>query len=387
MFFLLLILFICFTLNSQIKEYNIKNDLLLRYEELSNYLFNEKIIVRNKNDIKFFLDFEHNQLDNISNSSKYSNNTDNSTNNSNNSNIYIHGEIIFVRYYLLSFIGLFFGFIIILYGSYYYMLGLTINFGLFLYYFLILIIDTIKDSKRNYDKDNNNLPNYLYLYAFSFSSGILLCIFIYEKEKIKIQYKVIKILYGCILGFFLFKTISYYYYCFNGKIINNKFYYLFVFLLVFIGAIVNFCLSKFEFLPCSIISGSYFIITSISYILGQYYSDIINITDSKKEKKDFTLFIIHIFLIIGSLIHQINYYKMKILENPFLSQRMTFNESDNLIPENRESINGQEEQEEQEYEENPDQEPNDKEENQEKLVNDQPQNKEEDDDDINDQED
>ena len=253
--------------------------MLLRHDELSNNLFNKKYILNSHDDINLFLEIEANQTDNNSNSSNYTNNTDNI------SCIYIHGEIVFVKYYILSFLGLFFGFLIILYGSYHYM--------------FILIIDSIKDSKRIYDEQNNNLPNYLYLYAFSFFSGIILCIFIYEKEKTTIQYKIIKILYGCILGFFLFKSISYYYFCFKGKIIDKKIYYTFLFPFVIAGSIVNFFLNKLEFLPSSIILGTYFIISSISYILGKYYSDIIKITNSEEAIKDYTLFIIHIILIIA----------------------------------------------------------------------------------------
>ena len=40
-------------------------------------------------------------------------------------------------------------------------------------------------------------------------------------------------------------------------------------------------------------------ISSISYILGKYYSDIITITNSEETIKDYTLFIIHIILIIA----------------------------------------------------------------------------------------
>ena len=98
---------------------------------------------------------------------------------------------------------------------------------------------------------------------------------------------------------FLFKSINYYYFCFKGKIIDKKIYYTFLFPFVIAGSIVNFFLNKLEFLPSSIILGTYFIISSISYILGKYYSDIITITNSEETIKDYTLFIIHIILIIA----------------------------------------------------------------------------------------
>ena len=77
---------------------------------------------------------------------------------------------IFRKYELISFLILFFGCFIILYGAYYYKLALIIHSCLFIYYtFAFIILFTNEKYHKLY---------YFYHILFSFISGIFIYIFL-----------------------------------------------------------------------------------------------------------------------------------------------------------------------------------------------------------------
>ena len=313
MFNILLIFFIYPILDKPQIINSIKKDLSLLNKDIEDIISNNEYI--------FDPSIEHNSLLN-------SNNSENITH-----NFTTHGEIIFVKYYYLSFLELLCGFLIILYGAYYYMLGFIILSSLFIYYFIIIFIILCEDNI--YD-EKNNLAKYLYFFTFSIISGILLSIFFNSEESDKKKYRIVKFMYGCIFGLFLFKSIAYYFFYFD-KDITELFFFLCFFLFIFIGGSINIFIPKFEFLPASVVSGSYFIIISISYILKLYYSDIfilkykVQNNESDKEIKDlldnytlYTLLIMQVILIISSIIYQIIHYNNKLLENPLNSRKESY---------------------------------------------------------------
>ena len=112
-----------------------------------------------------------------------------------------YGEIIFIKYEILSYYILFVGFFITFYGPNHYVFGIFTHISLFLYFL-------IKDLVELNGKFNEYIP--LYLITFSFVNGLAFVIYNYfsESDK-KLKNKIIKTLYGCILGYFLFKTIFY----------------------------------------------------------------------------------------------------------------------------------------------------------------------------------
>ena len=289
---------------------NVKKDLLLLNKDIDNNVDNKEYKFKNINDHNFCY---------------FSNDVDNETNG--NLTFYTNGDSIFIKYYYLSFSSLLCGFLIILYGAYYYILSLIILSTLFIYYIIIILVDSLK--QKNYEKEDN-LALYLYLITFSFITGILLSLYMKSKESNKIIYKILKFLYGNIFGLFLFKTIAYYYfYIINVRISKLQFFLVFA-LFIFIGGFINLFLTNYEFLLCSTISGSYFIIISLSHILMLNYSDSF-ILDNNKEMRSlsdnfttYTLLVIQALLVIISIIYQINHIKKKKMENPRASTEQSY---------------------------------------------------------------
>ena len=192
-------------------------------------------------------------------------------------------------------------FFILLYGACHYRLALIINFTLFLYYNIVLILDNLEN---NY---------YLYILLFSFLSGVFIYIFIGTNDENSKKFITQIIIYGGILGCFLFKTIVY----FLGEIDFNEikifFYYLCFYLSIILGGIANFFIYKkvgnYIYLPCSVISGSFFIIKSCDFII---FSE--NKKNNENEKRTNIIFLI--LLIFGSTLYQIYHIKYKEIENP-----------------------------------------------------------------------
>ena len=153
---------------------------------------------------------------------------------------------------------------------------------------------------------------------------IIKCIIENNKKNNK-KYFTLKVLHGCLFGYFTFKTLIYYYIFFDGTLIDREesrtlIYFGISAVFIFLGFSLNLFnpFRKYIFLPSSTVSGSYEIIKGIGYIIGGYFSDIIAI----KEKLNFnyvlniheykwTYLIIHILLIIFSIYYQINHIKNK----------------------------------------------------------------------------
>ena len=164
-----------------------------------------------------------------------------------------NAEKIFIKYEIISFAVLFFGCFIILYGSYYYKLALIIHSSLFIYY--IIVIKSFDDIV------------YLYCGLFSLISGILIYIFISTDDTKSLKYKVQKFIYGIGCGCFLYKTMFYYIaiYPDNNSII---YYYIsFFFVILIIGIINYFFPNNLAYFPCSVVSGSFYIINNLNNII------------------------------------------------------------------------------------------------------------------------
>lgn len=231
-----------------------------------------------------------------------------------------NGENIFVNYYFLSFILIISGCLSILYGAYHFMFGYIIHLTLFLYFYVFELVGIFSD-------DITLLSASLYLFfccIFSISCSPIL---ITDKKDNK-RYMILKLIYGCSFGYSVFKILSYNYIYFNLEGINNDqarrlVYFAFLTFFVGIGLIFNLFnpFKKYIFLPCSAVSGSYYLTKGLSYIIGGYFSDIIAIKEGLKfdyinNRKEIiaTYLIINISIIILSIIFQIKHIENKQTE-------------------------------------------------------------------------
>lgn len=231
-----------------------------------------------------------------------------------------NGENIFVNYYFLSFILIISGCLSILYGAYHFMFGYIIHLTLFLYFYVFELVGIFSD-------DITLLSASLYLFfccIFSISCSPIL---ITDKKDNK-RYMILKLIYGCSFGYSVFKILSYNYIYFNLEGINNDqarrlVYFAFLTFFVGIGLIFNLFnpFKKYIFLPCSAVSGSYYLTKGLSYIIGGYFSDIIAIKEGLKfdyinNRKEIiaTYLIINISTIILSIIFQIKHIENKQTE-------------------------------------------------------------------------
>lgn len=259
------------------------------------------------------------------------NNNNNYTNIYNFTNKYYefdqsYGEIIFVEYEILSYYLLFFGFLIVLYGSCYYILGIMFHISLVLYFF-------IKDFCELFCNFNSkNIP--LFIFTGTIISGIVIYYIINSKEEQR-KNKIIQIIYGSVLGYFLYKSLFYYIIFFTP--LNKILYFIFLVFTVLAGCIVGCIINylnafmNYYFMICSIIPGSFYIIKGIGFIIGGYYSDILTIKYeleysekvsneisrdySKASDKIIFYLVLQILIIICSFIFQIFYYnKLKMIE-------------------------------------------------------------------------
>lgn len=237
-----------------------------------------------------------------------------------------YGEIIFVEYEILSYYLLFFGFLIVLYGSCYYILGIMFHISLVLYFF-------IKDFCELFCNFNSkNIP--LFIFTGTIISGIVIYYIINSKEEQR-KNKIIQIIYGSVLGYFLYKSLFYYIIFFTP--LNKILYFIFLVFTVLagcvVGCIINYlnAFMNFYFMICSIIPGSFYIIKGIGFIIGGYYSDILiiqyNIEYSEKISNEISrnyskalnkiifYLVLQILIIICAFIFQIFYYnKLKMIE-------------------------------------------------------------------------
>lgn len=263
-----------------------------------------------------------------------------------------------INNYSFSFLLLFFGCLIILYGSYHYRFGAIIHLFFLLYFFFgdfisfffvfrlytmffllgcFLISTTFNlflHVNKPHDKNENDVLSFIM--GEKNSSG---------EERgssevmgFKTRMLITNIIYGINFGFCLFKTFIYYYIYFQGPIsfIPNNWrlaIYMTVLILVmafglFTTLFLHGAYKKYEYayLPCSAICGSFYIVKSIEYIIGGYYSSILffiedlkfyNLGDERLQIS-LTYFLIHLFLIIFSIIFQIKYIEFKKSESPFI---------------------------------------------------------------------
>ena len=234
------------------------------------------------------------------------------------------GEYLFIQKPFFSFILALSGFMISLYGSYYYHISLMIHM-FFLFNFVLCDIINFFGTAQ------------VYIYFISF--GFLLVslttsIFLINRKKNRCKNYLINSIYGATLGFTLFKTIFYYLFYFLDPIDPNIFsedYRFPVYLIVLITIcaifiILNLCevFGKYAYVPCSIIAGSFYTIKGLQYILGGYYSSILffkknlefKLSSSEKKEIILTYSILHLGILIFSSIFQIKYLKLKIeIEN------------------------------------------------------------------------
>ena len=263
-----------------------------------------------------------------------------------------------IKNYTFSFLLLFFGSLIILYGSYHYRFGAIIHLFFLLYFFLgdfisffyvfdlytmFLLLGCFLIStsfniflhvNKPHDKNENDVLSYIM--GEKNSSGEEGRPF--EVMGFKTRMLITNIIYGINFGFCLFKTFIYYYIYFQGPVSFISYDYrlaIYIALLILMMAFGLFttlflhgAYKKYEYayLPCSAICGSFYVVKSIEYIIGGYYSSILFFTQDLKfynlgdERLQISLtyFLIHMFLIIFSIIFQIKYIEFKKSESPFI---------------------------------------------------------------------
>jgi hypothetical protein len=238
------------------------------------------------------------------------------------------GEIIFIQYTFISYNILLIGFFIILNGSIHKVLGIIFHFTLFIFFFSKDIVELCGGF--------NNIAYSLFIFVGSLMIGISFSIYIYSQDNKLNHYKskVLKAAYGFLFCFFTFKSIFYYLIIFD--VLNSIVYIIFliIFTLGGIGLGLGFALflyekldkySKYLYISCSALSGSFFIVKSFGYIVGGYYSDIFTIKynldfDGDCKRKVLLYLFIQILLIIFSVYYQIKNEKYRDDEEKESSQ-------------------------------------------------------------------
>ena len=205
-------------------------------------------------------------------------------------------EIIFSNNAILPYIILSFGVFIILYGAYYNFF-IVIKLTLFLYYILSLFIST---------DDPNKTRNLLFILLFSFMSSVLLYITYKSQIKTVNKYYLKHIFFGMMTGCFLNQLIFHFVYTFKNNYEQNIYYILFPIFIVIFG-IANIKLpKKIVFIPCSVVSGLFFIKLSIDGLLNY---------ELKKGEKIIDL-IVCIIIAVLAFIYQIYHLNRKKGETP-----------------------------------------------------------------------
>ena len=219
-----------------------------------------------------------------------------------------------------------FGCFIILFGAYYNFF-LIIKFTLFLYYIISIFIKSenieITDLKRSL----------LFVLLFSFISGVLLYIgyksFLKFFEK---HYFIKRIIFGAITGCFFTEVIFHYVYTFNDNYEENIYYILLPTFIVIFGGVYILIPENIELVPCSVISGAFFIKSSLDNLLG--YSD--------KKAENIIGLILFIIFIIGTFLYQIYHLKRKKSELPSSVKEVQSTIRQNLditVTDERQSVN------------------------------------------------
>ena len=205
-------------------------------------------------------------------------------------------EKIFYEFNILPYIIILFGCFIILYGAYYNFFFI-IQFTLFLYFLFSIFIKYNEVLTRNL----------LFVLLFSFISSVLLYI-IYRSytQFIENHIHIKKAFSGAMTGCFLVLIIFHFIHEFKDIYNQNIYYIVFPILIIIFGVTNAFIPTKFAFIPCSIISGLFFIQLSIDSLFGNNLSEIERILD----------IIFFIILAILTTIFQIYHLKRKEKEKP-----------------------------------------------------------------------
>ena len=212
-------------------------------------------------------------------------------------------EYIFECSGVLPTITLIIGCFLTLYGAYYNFF-MIFEFTLFLYY-LISIFMTCNEEEG----ETNFIRNHLFVLVFTFITGILLYLGYRAKMKLIIKYIYIKkIFYGMFTGCFLCEIIIHFIYSFKDEYDQKIYYILFPILIVVLGLGTILIPDKFYSIPCSVISGSFFIQLTIDNILIDSYK-------FYKSEKILSL-IFFIFMMILSFLYQIYHLRRKKNELP-----------------------------------------------------------------------
>ena len=238
----------------------------------------------------------------------------------------LRGEKFFVKYYIFSYILIIFGYFLLLYGAYHFSIGIIFHVTLFLFFYVNDILEISLSPKIN---------NLIYLYLFlCLIVGISMGIFLNTDKKNNKKYLLLKIFHGCSLGFSFYKLLIIYYifwWSSAGFDENNSIFFAFSIIFIFLGVLLNIFnpFKQYIFLPASSITGSYYFVKGIKYIIGGYYSenmairhkinfnyDYVNKNADKKLEIILTYLFLTIILIIFSIFYQINHIKQKQEEMP-----------------------------------------------------------------------
>ena len=232
-------------------------------------------------------------------------------------------EYFFIKYYIFSHALFAFGCFIILYGAFHFRLGLIIHI-LFLAYFLIGDIISFFVVFELY------ISFFLF---FCVLLGVSVTIFLNPNNENPIKLRIINLIYSITFSYNIFKTAIFYYIFFEfpvgfaNKNVRVILYFVFLMIFILIGIILSYPerFKNYGYISCSAVSGSFYIIKSLQYIVGSYFSSILFIKEDLKfvnvEKEtlfhySLTFFIIQISTIIFSIIFQIKYISFKKIEEP-----------------------------------------------------------------------
>ena len=199
-----------------------------------------------------------------------------------------------------------FGCFILLFGGYYYFF-LIIELTLFLYYIISIFIKYDEGQSTEGNVETEFRRNLLFVLVFSFISGVLL--YIGYKSFInffKKYYYIKRIIFGAITGCFLSQIIFHYIYTFKTDYEQNIYYILFPVFIVILGVGHIFIPESIELIPCSVVSGAFFIKASLDNLLGY----------SEKKAENIALLILFIIFIIAAFFYQLYHLKRKKNELP-----------------------------------------------------------------------
>jgi hypothetical protein len=142
------------------------------------------------------------------------------------------------------------------------------------------------------------------------------------------KYLFLKIFHGCSLGFSFYKIIILYYVLYGTSADidkNNTIYFGVSIIFLFLGVLLHlfYPFKQYIFLPSSAVTGSYYFVKGIKYVIGGYYSENLALrykitfeyVDGKGETIS-TYLSMTIILIIFSIFCQIIHIKQKQEEMP-----------------------------------------------------------------------